>query len=65
MFYEVAQSRNLQDEWRVEAIDDANDGAVQVALFSGPIGEIRAWEYANWKNKLQEHSGFKPTLAGR
>ncbi len=59
MLHEVAQSRNLQDEWRVEAIDDANDGAVHVTLFSGPQAHTRAEEYAQWKNR-ELHVGQRP-----
>ena len=59
MLYELAQTRNLQDEWRVEAIDDANDGAVHVTLFSGPQAHTRAHEYAQWKNG-ELHMGQRP-----
>lgn len=48
--FEVARSRDADDEWRVEAINHAGDGEVFVALFSGPRAMERALEYADWKN---------------
>jgi len=50
MEYEVVESRIAKNEWRVEAIDHERDGAVYVALFSGPEARERAAEYAAWKN---------------
>lgn len=50
--FEVVQSRNEQDEWRAEAID--NEGMVFVTLFSGPNAKERAEEYAAWKNGVPE-----------
>lgn len=64
MLYEVAQSRNLQDEWRVEAIDDAIDGAVHVTLFYGPQAHTRAHEYAEWKNR-ELNIGERPVARAR
>ncbi len=50
MQHEVARSRGVQDEWRVEAIDHEGEGAVYVTLFSGHDAQQRAEEYAAWKN---------------
>ena len=54
MTYEVAQSHGVQDEWRVEAVDD--DGAIHVTLFSGPQAQPRAREYARWKNHRERRT---------
>jgi hypothetical protein len=35
--------------WSVEAMEEGNDGAVEMAQFSGPCAEQRAREYAIWK----------------
>ena len=48
MNYEVLESKNYADEWRVEATD--SEGRVFVAIFSGPAAKERANEYASWKN---------------
>lgn len=45
--YEVVESG--LDEWRVEGIDYGQDGQVYVAVFSGPEAEVRAKEYAVFK----------------
>ena len=49
MHYEVAESKNYIDEWRVEAVD--NEGRVFVAIFSGPAAKERAYEYLAIKNE--------------
>lgn len=49
--YEVAQSVNAIEEWRVEGIDYDRDGQVYVAIFSGPQARERAEEYVNFKNR--------------
>ncbi len=49
--YEVAQSRDVLDEYRVEGIDYDHEGQVYVTLFSGPQAKERAVEYARFKNK--------------
>ena len=53
--YEVARSQDAiaDDEYRVEAIDHDADGAVYVAIFSGPQAKERAEEYARFKNRGQ------------
>jgi hypothetical protein len=48
--FEAIESQGAVDEWRVEAINHAGDGEVYVALFSGPMAQERALEYAEWKN---------------
>ena len=47
--YEIARSRGVQDEWRVEAINHEGEGEIYVTLFSGPNAQQRAEEYAAWK----------------
>ena len=56
MLYEVVRSHGMADEWRVEAIDDGNEGVVYVSIFSGPEAEARAQEYAGWKNGQAQHA---------
>ena len=51
MTFEVARSRGMQDEWRVEAINEQGEGEIYIALFSGPEAQSRAEEYAAWKNE--------------
>ena len=68
MQHEIVQTRNLQDEWRVEVIDDTNDGSVQVALFSGPNARTRAEEYADWKNgelRTTQQRAARPSIDRR
>ncbi len=50
MRYETVKDRHLPDTWRTEAIDFDSEGEVYVAIFSGPLAEERAREYARWKN---------------
>lgn len=52
MNYEVVESNQHPDEWRVEAID--REGRVFVAIFSGPASKERANEYSSWKNGVRE-----------
>lgn len=50
MEYEVIKDRKFAaDVYRVEATE--SDGAVYVAIFSGPDSERLAKEYASWKNQ--------------
>jgi hypothetical protein len=49
--YEVAPSRDVRDEWRVEAINFDGDGEVYVTIFSGPNAKERAEEYADWASR--------------
>jgi hypothetical protein len=46
----VADSLNAGD-YRVEAINNENDGEIYVAIFSGLDAKVRAEEYAEWKNR--------------
>ena len=48
--FEVAKSKQCIYEWVVEAINYAGEGEIYAALFSGPLAEERAREYAEWKN---------------
>ncbi len=47
--YEVKASKDIPDEYRVEAIDERT-GECYVAIFSGPSAKTRAEEYAILKN---------------
>jgi hypothetical protein len=49
LVYEPRQDTMHPEEWRVECID-AKSGDVFVAIFSGPVAEERAREYAAFKN---------------
>ncbi len=49
MRYEIAEDRKFADHWRVEAINHEGDGEVYVTVFSGPLAQERAEEYAAWK----------------
>jgi hypothetical protein len=42
---QVFEDRQVPGEWRVERVDD--DGAVEVAIFSGPHARDRALAYAD------------------
>jgi hypothetical protein len=59
MTFEVAKSRNVADEWRVEGIDFDSDGETYVTLFSGPLARERAEEYAAWKNEGEARRNAK------
>ena len=50
VIYELAQSRDTINEYRVEGIDYSTDGQVYVAIFSGLSAKERAEEYAQFKN---------------
>lgn len=50
--YEIVRDRTDRDTWRVEAIDYDDEGQIFVALFMGPKAELRAREYAAFKNGL-------------
>jgi hypothetical protein len=52
--YEMVEDRNHPGDYRVEAIDHDGDGEVFVTIFSGPDAQIRAEEYADWKNSSQQ-----------
>jgi hypothetical protein len=46
---EVVPDRADPRSWRVEKINSDDDGAVDIAIFSGPSARERATEYAAWK----------------
>ena len=50
MKYEVIESKQSPDEWRVEAINYNIEGEVYGAIFFGPDARSRAEEYAAWKS---------------
>jgi hypothetical protein len=52
--YTVCESRDYPGHWHVEAIE--SDGAVRVAVFSGPRAAWMAGEYADWKNRTLQCS---------
>ena len=64
MEYEVQKSQDCEFDWLVSSVNDGQDenrdmGEIYVAVFSGPLSEERAQEYADWKNgkSLQAVSG--------
>ena len=56
MEWTAVEDRRNHAEWRVEAVDFDNEGAVYVAIFSGPEARERAEEYAAWKNAVQRET---------
>lgn len=50
MEWTAFEDKRNPGDWRVEAIDFENEGAVYVAIFSGPDARERAEEYAAWQN---------------
>ena len=50
LVYEVSRCRVFPYDWRAEAINFTGDGEGNVAIFSGPLAEEHAREYAAWKN---------------
>jgi len=51
--YETIEDNRHSGDYRVEAIDQENDGEIYVAIFAGPDARARALEYADWKNSSQ------------
>ena len=51
--YEAVPAKGAVNEWLVEATDEASEGEVYTARFSGPGAEQRATEYAQWMNARQ------------
>lgn len=56
MTYEVQRSRDCEFDFLASAVNDGQDktrdtGEIYVAVFSGPLAEERAREYAAWKNE--------------
>lgn len=58
--YELVQCEGSVNVWRVEAIDEENEGVIYMALFSGPDARAKAQEYAAWKSARE---GNRPVLA--
>ena len=58
--YELVQCEGSVNVWRVEAIDEENEGVIYMALFSGPDARAKAQEYAAWKSARK---GNRPVLA--
>lgn len=56
MEYEIVEDQLQSGSYRVEAIDSEGDGEVYIAIFVGPDAEMRAEEYAGWKNASQRPS---------
>ncbi|HMI53191.1 MAG TPA: hypothetical protein VK525_16885 [Candidatus Saccharimonadales bacterium] len=48
--YSAFQDKEIASDWRVEATD-IKAGDVYVTVFSGPLAQERAIEYAEFKNK--------------
>jgi hypothetical protein len=49
MEYSVFEDLEVFGDWRVEAINHAGDGEIEVTIFSGPRAQERAREYYEWK----------------
>ncbi len=47
--FEALQDKENPMDWRVESLD-MKSGDVYIAIFSGPLAETRAIEYAQFKN---------------
>lgn len=50
MNHEVIADKHTLGSWRVEAIDHDREGICYIAVFHGVDAQIRAGEYAAWKN---------------
>ena len=54
MEWECFEDMKNKGDWRVEAIDFDNEGAVYVTIFSGPGSRKRAREYAAIKSTQED-----------
>ena len=54
LIYEMAESKEYSGHWHVEAI--GAEGAMFVAVFSGPEAKERAAQYADWKNGVRHQA---------
>jgi hypothetical protein len=54
MEWECFEDMKNKGDWRVEAIDFDNEGAVYVTIFSGPGSRKRAREYAAIKSAQED-----------
>lgn len=50
LVFEVMRDKINGFDWIVGAVNDAGDGEIYTATFSGPNAKERAEEYARWKN---------------
>jgi hypothetical protein len=48
--YEAVKDKSNPEDWRAEYVD-IKTGDIMVAVFSGPLAEERAREYAEFKNR--------------
>lgn len=49
MNWRVFEDKVFSCDWHVDAIDETNEGAKYVTIFSGPNAEERAREYGEWQ----------------
>jgi hypothetical protein len=54
MEWECFQDMKNKGDWRVEAIDIDNEGAVYITIFSGPGSRKRAHEYVAMKSAQED-----------
>lgn len=52
--YDAVPDKLEPGAWRVEGINYKRDGEVYVAVFTGPEADVRALEYASFKNKATQ-----------
>jgi hypothetical protein len=52
MDYKVFASEDFPGEWVVGAIDDASEGEIYIARFSGPKARERAEDYRKWRDTV-------------
>jgi len=50
---EVVERKDTPGSWAVEAINYEGDGEIYMAVFSGPLAQNRATEYARMKYGLK------------
>lgn len=53
LHFEPFRDKVRPSDWRVEAVDSMT-GDVFVAVFSGPLAQARAAEYAGFMNNTQD-----------
>lgn len=51
MLYEVHADKVEVGAYRVETVDEESEGECYIAVFMGPHAELRAIEYATYKNR--------------
>lgn len=62
--WEVVESRQCPGVWHVEAIDDAGEGEIRMAVFSGPDAEGRARQYAAWTKQFEAWKAMLRDIKG-